>query len=80
MFELSERSKNRRKGVDPRLIEISDLAIKITEVDFGIPEHGGKRTDHEQYKLYAKGASKCDGYKKQSYHKTGRALDFYAYS
>ena len=34
MFKLSNSSKQRREGVDPRLIEISDLAIQIAVGDF----------------------------------------------
>lgn len=78
-FSLSQRSKDRMAGVDDRLIEIAEMAIEITTVDFGIPGSGGKRTAEEQRKLYMDGKSKCDGVKKKSYHQTGRALDFFAY-
>jgi peptidoglycan L-alanyl-D-glutamate endopeptidase CwlK len=78
-FKLSKKSKERRKGVDQRLIEISDLAIKITKVDFGHPEYAGMRTDDEQHELFKQGRSKADGYQKKSRHQTGLALDFYAF-
>jgi len=78
-FKLSNRSKERRDGVDPRLIDISDLAIQITVIDFGIPRYGGKRTSLDQRELYNAGNSKCDGYKKRSKHQEGLALDFYAF-
>ena len=78
-FKLSNRSKERREGVNSRLIEICDFAIAITIIDFGIPAFGGTRTDEEQLALFHAGKSMCDGIDKRSYHQTGRALDFYAY-
>ena len=80
MFKLSENSKRNRAGVDPRLIEISDLAITISLVDFGHGPHSGKRTAEEQNKLHRDGVSpNCDGYEVLSNHQSGRALDFYAF-
>ena len=78
-YNLSNRSKERRAGIDPRLIEISNRAIQITLIDFGIPEYGGKRTAMEQNYLYTKDLSKCDGFLVLSNHQDGKALDFYAY-
>lgn len=78
-FYLSQRSIKNRSTVDPRLIEISDLAITLTRVDFGHGEHSGKRTEEEQHALYIADASKCDGYCNRSFHQSGLALDFYAY-
>lgn len=66
-------------GIDVRLIYIAERAIKITRVDFGIPEHGGLRTAEEQKALFDKGVSKADGYHNKSRHQSGKALDFYAY-
>jgi len=79
MFTFSERSKDRREAVDPRLIEISDLAIQITKVDFGIPSDGGVRTAARQSELYLSGVSKADGVLRKSKHQSGMALDVYAY-
>ena len=84
MFQLSTKSKQRREGVDPRLIEISDLAIQITVVDFGHPRDGGIRTDERQHELFIDKKSKADGINKKSNHQPaedgyGKALDFYAY-
>ena len=79
MFKLSNSSKQRREGVDPRLIEISDLALSISVVDFGHPADAGKRTAERQNKLFLTGKSKCDGYNKLSPHQSGKALDFYAF-
>lgn len=79
-FRLSNNSKKNREGVDPRLIEISDLAINISLVDFGHGKSSGKRTAEEQHRLHLEGvSSNCDGYKTLSNHQSGRALDFYAY-
>jgi peptidoglycan LD-endopeptidase CwlK len=78
-FHLSDTSKQRMTGIDIRLVDIAERAIQITRIDFGIPEHGGKRTAEEQNKLYLEKASNADGYTNKSYHQTGKALDFYAY-
>jgi hypothetical protein len=37
------------------------------------------RTAEDQHDLYLDGKSKCDGYDNESYHQSGKALDFYAY-
>jgi len=79
IFKLSDRSKKNREGVDPRLIEISDLAIKLTLIDFGHGQDSGLRTAERQHELYQSGASKADGYNTLSNHQSGHALDFYAY-
>ena len=59
-MKLSTTSKQRREGIDPRLIEISDLAIQITVVDFGIPRDGGLRTAERQKERFDKGVSKAN--------------------
>ena len=79
MFKLSLKSQQRREGVDPKLIEINNLALTISKIDFGISEYGGIRTVEEQRRLFNNGKSKADGVTNKSYHQTGRALDFYAY-
>ena len=78
-FKLSARSKERRDGVDPKLIELDDLALSLTLIDFGHPDYAGLRDAEEQLILYKRGVSQCDGYKKVSKHQSGKALDFYAY-
>ena len=78
-FKLGSNSLINREGIDPRLIKISDLAITISNVDFGIPSTGGLRTTKDQVALFTSGVSKCDGRIKKSYHQTGRAIDVYAY-
>jgi len=79
MFKLGSNSLNNRAGVDPCLIEISDRAIQISIIDFGIPSSGGLRTTKEQAALFTAGKSNADGRTNKSYHQTGRALDVYAY-
>ena len=79
MWKLSRSSKERRAGVDSRLIEICDLALSISPIDFGIPADGGLRTADRQRELFDKGVSKCDGFIRKSRHQSGLALDFFAY-
>jgi len=79
MFKLSTTSRVRMSGVNPELIEIANLAIKISVIDFGIPADGGVRTSERQAELFANKASKADGVIKLSRHQSGDALDFYAY-
>jgi len=79
MFRLSSTSKKRREGIDPRLIEIDDLAIQITLVDYGHPEYAGTRTGVDQLHLFTIGQSYADGIDTISDHQLGKALDFYAY-
>lgn len=79
MYVLSTRSKQRREGIDPRLVEISDLAITLSVIDFGHPAYAGLRSSETQNQLYQKGLSACDGYVYISNHQKGIALDFYAY-
>ena len=78
-FTLSDKSKENREGIDQRLIEISDIAIQITLIDFGHGPDSGLRTAERQHQLYLSKASKADGYTNPSKHQTGKALDFYAF-
>lgn len=79
MYKLGKRSRERLQGIDADLIEVVELALTISPIDFGIPEFGGLRTEEDQRGLYTKGLSKCDGIVNKSYHQTGRAFDIYAY-
>ena len=78
-MQFSKRSLERMEGIDQRLIDIMNLAISITKVDFGIPADGGIRTSERQHQLFLEKVSKADGYTKKSYHQTGLACDIYAY-
>ena len=78
-FRFSANSLKHREGVDSKLIEVDDLAIQLTKIDYGHPKTGGLRSDKEQYQLYLDKASPCDGIKNRSAHQDGMALDFFAY-
>jgi hypothetical protein len=78
-FKFGQASLNRLQSVDERLQRIANLALSISKVDFGIPSNGGLRTAEEQNRLYHGGKSQLDGYKKKSFHQTGKALDVYAF-
>lgn len=79
MYYLSKRSYTRLNGINAILVAILTEAIKESPYDFGIPSTGGLRTAEKQNELYKKGRSQLDGYKKKSYHQTGKAFDIYAY-
>ena len=79
MYQLSKISESRLDGINSTLKAIVKQAIKTSPIDFGIPADGGLRTAERQNELFKKGVSKCDGYKKKSYHQTGKAFDIYAY-
>jgi len=74
-FKLSERSLERAKDVNPKLINLILLAIRRTPIDFGVAWMGGKRTAEEQNQLFKEGYSQCDGYEKLSKHQSGDAID-----
>ena len=78
-FQLGKNSMKNMEGIDDRLIDIVELAITISPIDFGIPSSGGFRTTEEQAKLYTAGKSKCDGRNNKSYHQTGKAVDVFGY-
>lgn len=82
-YKLSNRSLERLQGVKSILIAIVVDAINHEDCpfDFGIPRHGGVRTASEQNLLYKQvpRITYKDGYKKKSYHQTGKAFDIYAY-
>lgn len=79
MFEFSQNSLSNMEGINPKLIRITNLAIQICPIDFGIPEHGGLRTAETQHQLFLDEKSKADGYDNLSFHQSGDALDFYAF-
>ena len=69
MFKLSQRSKDRLKGVHPDLVKVLERAIQLTPVDFTVIE--GIRSTSRQKELVAQGASKT----MRSRHITGHAVD-----
>lgn len=74
-FALSARSLERLRGVHPDLLAVVHYAIRITPVDFGIPETGGVRTEEMQRDLVSRGKSGT----MNSRHLTGHAFDIYAF-
>ena len=78
-FQLGTNSMKNMEGIDDRLIDIAELAITLSPIDFGIPSSGGFRSTQDQAELYTSGKSKCDGTTNKSYHQTGKALDVFAY-
>lgn len=79
MFQFSKTSLERMQCVNHELIYVFLEAIKVSPIDFGIPQYGGVRTTEEQNGLFASKVSNCDGINDISNHQRGKALDFYAY-
>ena len=83
-FQWGQKSLNRMKGLDEKLVRVLFRAIRIASrkmdgVDMSIPQFGGLRTADEQNKLFENKLSKCDGYETKSYHQSGRAIDVIPY-
>jgi peptidoglycan L-alanyl-D-glutamate endopeptidase CwlK len=72
-FTLSKRSRNNLVGVNDKLVQVVELAIQLTDVDFAVTE--GVRTLARQRQLVAQGASKT----LNSKHITGHAVDLVAF-
>ena len=72
MFKLSQRSLDRMKGVDERLVNVVKRAIEISEVDFIVTE--GLRTKERQAELLKAGATRT----MNSKHIVGKAVDLAA--
>lgn len=68
-FQLGQRSKDRLKGVDERLVKVVERAIELTEIDFTVLE--GLRTPERQKQLVSEGFSQT----LKSKHLTGHAVD-----
>lgn len=73
LYRFSNRSKEKLKGLHPKLIEFAEELIKISPYDFCITQ--GVRTVEQQQKLYAQGrtapgriVTNCDGVKYKSNH------------
>lgn len=72
-FKLSKRSLKNLEGVDSRLVDVVNIAITVTEVDFMVIE--GLRTRERQAQLVKAGASMT----MNSQHLLGRAVDLAAW-
>ena len=80
-FKLSRNSKKNIKDIDKRLIKLVTRVLKKSEIDFGIPGYGGMRTAQEQNNLFhiRPSVTQIDGFKRTSYHQTGKAFDIFVY-
>jgi peptidoglycan L-alanyl-D-glutamate endopeptidase CwlK len=74
-FKFGKVSTEKLNEINPVLKELAIKALDKSEVDFGIPVTGGKRTAAEQKALVDQGYSKADGTIKKSYHQSGNAMD-----
>ena len=72
-FKLSNRSKEKLKGVHPDLIAIVYRALQLSSVDFAVTE--GLRSKERQAELVAQKKSQTQN----SRHLTGHAVDVVAY-
>jgi len=87
MFQFSKRSIRNMRGVEPDMVLIFTESIKVTPIDFGIPNDGGVRSALRQHQMFLDPDIKtnCDGYDRVSRHQIpdgeefGQALDYYAY-
>jgi hypothetical protein len=90
MYSLNSHSKERLKGVHPKLIEVIEEAIIGSPYNFQIPRDGGVRSTERQQVLYSYGrtdkskkeVTKVDGIKKKSAHQVksdgyGHAVDIF---
>jgi len=78
-YSLGNNSIINLANVDDKLVDIIEVALTLTSVDFGIPSTGGYRSEADQAKLFTAGKSKADGRTNKSFHQTGRAADVFAY-
>lgn len=79
MFYLSAASLRNSEGIEEGMIEVRNVALKISLVDFGHAPHSGLRTVETQHEMYLDGKSKADGINHRSKHQDGKALDFFAF-
>jgi len=79
MYKFSNKSKERLNTCHEDLRLIANIAIKRSQIDFGIAE--GHRSVERQYDLYKAGLSKIDGVNKRGKHnyKPSLAFDIYAW-
>jgi hypothetical protein len=79
MFYLGKTSKRRIRGISELLVFTIDRYLEISPIDITIPWMGGRRTAEEQNEIFLRKCSKCDGYKKESFHQSGDAFDAAAF-
>ena len=74
-YSFGRTSHRRMQGVDDTLKKVAITALSFSPVDMTITWRGGLRTAVQQKELYDAGNSRCDGYRKKSYHQSGNAID-----
>lgn len=72
-FQLGARSRKRLNGVHPALVQVVEMAIQRSEVDFTVLE--GVRSVERQWMLFERGKSQT----MNSRHLTGHAVDLGAW-
>ena len=79
MFKFSKKSKSRLETCHPDIIQIMNVALSISNIDFGISE--GHRSINKQKEYFDKGLSKKDGVTSLSKHNyyPSLAVDIYPY-
>lgn len=79
-FKLSKSSRA-NLDVNEDLIALVKRSLAKSPHDFGIPEDGGFRTPQEQNNLFHRRpkVTQLDGFKKISYHQSGKAFDIFIY-
>lgn len=70
-YKFGERSMERLKGVHPKLIEVAELALSRSLIDYTIGPYGGKRNLETQKMLKDRGSSRT----LKSRHLDGCAID-----
>lgn len=78
-FQLGNRSASKLEECHPDLLKIVQLALKVSEVDFGVAE--GYRSPERQKSLFDQGKSKIDGINRKGMHnyRPSKAIDIFAY-
>lgn len=77
-YTLGSKSRANLLGVNPGVVSVVEKAIAITEQDFTVFD--GLRTAQQQNRLFRRGASKMDGYRRVGKHQKqsdgyGHAVD-----
>tara|TARA_X000000950_G_scaffold287933_1_gene402439 strand:- start:5953 stop:6408 length:456 start_codon:yes stop_codon:yes gene_type:complete len=72
-YTFSKKSLKKLEGVDERLVGLAEMAISVSDIDFGISE--GLRTKERQQILYDTKRSQT----LNSKHIIGKALDVFAF-
>lgn len=79
MFSWGKRSVKNINTINNIGQIFANRLILRSPFDMGVLNTGGKRTAEMQYDIFLTGNSKCDGYKKKSYHQSGLAIDLVPY-